>query len=167
MTNTPPYCVDNVPSFVGPMKCFCGYKPPNHIGAAFLGSCYEIYVLGVWSSHNRFNILIDLIWTITSVASFCDWILRGITKLGFRSPRKGNKIPRTRNKITITSDFIKQGDTPPNSLMDSNVNPKVKITKGEGVGLRSLAHNISGVKRCRLPIWLPTLLLAITCILSV
>jgi hypothetical protein len=33
-------------------------------------------------------------------------------------------------------------------LKDSNVNPKVKIpTEEEGVGVRSLTHNISGVKR--------------------
>jgi hypothetical protein len=36
-------------------------------------------------------------------------------------------------------------DAPPNSLENSNVNPKVKISK-EGVGVRSLAHNILGVK---------------------
>jgi hypothetical protein len=30
--------------------------------------------------------------------------------------------------------------------MDSTASPKVKITKGEGVGAHSLAHNISGVK---------------------
>jgi len=32
--------------------------------------------------------------------------------------------------------------------MDSNVNPKVKTTKGEGIGVRSLARNISGVEGC-------------------
>ncbi len=35
-------------------------------------------------------------------------------------------------------------DAPPNSLKNSNVNPKVKIT--EGVRVRSLTHNILGVK---------------------
>jgi hypothetical protein len=30
--------------------------------------------------------------------------------------------------------------------MDSTANPKVKTTKGEGVGAHSLAHNILGVE---------------------
>jgi hypothetical protein len=30
-----------------------------------------------------------------------------------------------------------------NFLIDSTVSPKVKITKGQGIGVRSLAHNIS------------------------
>jgi len=30
--------------------------------------------------------------------------------------------------------------------MDSIVSPKVKATKGKGLGAHSLAHNISGVK---------------------
>jgi hypothetical protein len=37
-------------------------------------------------------------------------------------------------------------DAPPSSLMDSIVSPKVKTTKGEGVGARSLARNTLGVK---------------------
>jgi hypothetical protein len=37
-------------------------------------------------------------------------------------------------------------DTPPSSLMDSNVSLRVKITEGEGVGVRSLARNTLGVK---------------------
>jgi len=37
--------------------------------------------------------------------------------------------------------------TPPSSLKDSNVNPKVKTMKGEGVGAHSLAHNTYGVRR--------------------
>jgi hypothetical protein len=37
-------------------------------------------------------------------------------------------------------------DTPPKSLMDSTTNPKVKITKGEGVGARSLARSTLGVE---------------------
>ncbi len=37
-------------------------------------------------------------------------------------------------------------DAPPSSLMDSIVNPNVKIMKGERVGARSLACSISGVK---------------------
>jgi hypothetical protein len=37
-------------------------------------------------------------------------------------------------------------DTPPNSLKDSYVNPKVKTMEGKGVGVRSLAYNTLGVK---------------------
>jgi hypothetical protein len=36
-------------------------------------------------------------------------------------------------------------DAPPNSLIDSNVSPKVKTTE-EGVGACSLARSISGVE---------------------
>jgi hypothetical protein len=32
--------------------------------------------------------------------------------------------------------------------MDSFVNPKVKTMEEEGIGVHSLAHNISGVKGC-------------------
>jgi len=35
---------------------------------------------------------------------------------------------------------------PLNSLIDSTTSPKVKTTKGEGVGVGSLAHNTSGVE---------------------
>ncbi len=42
-------------------------------------------------------------------------------------------------------------DTPPSSLMDSIVNPKVKATKG-GVRARSLAHNTLGVEQV-LELW--------------
>jgi hypothetical protein len=35
----------------------------------------------------------------------------------------------------------------PNFLKNSNVNPGVKIMKEEGVGVRYLARNISGVRR--------------------
>ncbi len=39
-------------------------------------------------------------------------------------------------------------------MIDSIANPRVKTMKGEEVGARSLAHNISGVKRCvRTPGW--------------
>jgi hypothetical protein len=45
-------------------------------------------------------------------------------------------------------------DTPPSSLMDSNMNPKVKTMEGEGVGARSLARNTLGVKgRVGAPGW--------------
>jgi hypothetical protein len=44
-------------------------------------------------------------------------------------------------------------DTPPSSLMDSIVNPKVKTVKG-GVGVRSLAHSTSRVEGlARAPGW--------------
>jgi hypothetical protein len=36
---------------------------------------------------------------------------------------------------------------PPNSLIDSNVSPKVNTIKGEIVGTRSLVHSILGVER--------------------
>ncbi len=36
-------------------------------------------------------------------------------------------------------------DAPSCSLMDSTMSPKMKTMKGEGVGARSLAHNILGV----------------------
>jgi hypothetical protein len=38
-------------------------------------------------------------------------------------------------------------DTPLNSLKDSNASPKVKKTEENGVGVHSLTHNISEVKR--------------------
>jgi hypothetical protein len=34
----------------------------------------------------------------------------------------------------------------PRSLMDSTVNPKVKTSKGEGIGVHSLVHNTSRVE---------------------
>jgi hypothetical protein len=37
-------------------------------------------------------------------------------------------------------------DTPPSSLMDSTASPKVKTTKGKGVGARSLARSTLGAK---------------------
>ncbi len=39
-------------------------------------------------------------------------------------------------------------DALPSSLMDSTTSPKVKIMKGEGIRLRSLAHNTLGVEGC-------------------
>jgi len=39
-------------------------------------------------------------------------------------------------------------DTPPSSLMDSIVSPKVKTTKGEKVGVHSLARNNLRVEGC-------------------
>jgi len=37
-------------------------------------------------------------------------------------------------------------DTPPSSLMDSIISPKVETTKGEGVGVHSLVCSISRVE---------------------
>jgi hypothetical protein len=47
------------------------------------------------------------------------------------------------NKVHVGTSII---DTPSNSLMESIANLKVKTTKEEGVGARSLTHNISRVK---------------------
>jgi hypothetical protein len=45
-------------------------------------------------------------------------------------------------------------DVPPNSLIDSNVNQKVKTTKEEEIGARSLTRSILGVKgHARAPRW--------------
>ncbi len=41
-------------------------------------------------------------------------------------------------------------DAPPNSLMDSTANPKVKTTEGKRIGAHSLARSTLGVERaCR------------------
>jgi hypothetical protein len=40
----------------------------------------------------------------------------------------------------------KQFDTPPSSLMDSTMSPKVKTTEGEGDATRSLARTTLGVE---------------------
>jgi hypothetical protein len=37
-------------------------------------------------------------------------------------------------------------DAPPSSLMDSIASPKMKIVEGEGIGVRSLVRNPSGVE---------------------
>ncbi len=39
-------------------------------------------------------------------------------------------------------------DAPPSFLMDWTASPKVKTTKGKGVGACSLARNTLGVERC-------------------
>jgi hypothetical protein len=39
-------------------------------------------------------------------------------------------------------------DAPPHSLKDSNVNPKMKTTEEEGIGVRSLIHNTLKVEGC-------------------
>ncbi len=47
-----------------------------------------------------------------------------------------------------------RNDVPPNSLMDSTTSLKMKTTKGEEVGSRSLARNTSGVEgRVGAPGW--------------
>jgi len=49
---------------------------------------------------------------------------------------------------------MEDDDTPPSSLMDSTTSPKLKTTKGEGVGARSLACNTSRVEgRVGAPRW--------------
>jgi hypothetical protein len=54
------------------------------------------------------------------------------------------------NKVNKTNFFY----TPLSSLMDSTMNPKVKITEGEGIGARFLACSISGVEgRVGAPGW--------------
>jgi hypothetical protein len=40
----------------------------------------------------------------------------------------------------------KSNDTPPSSLMDSTMSPKVKTTKGKGIKAHSLARSISSVE---------------------
>ncbi len=49
----------------------------------------------------------------------------------------------TMNQIWLSMHVY---DPPSSSLMDSTLNPKMKTTKGEGVGVRSLAQNTSGVE---------------------
>jgi hypothetical protein len=45
-------------------------------------------------------------------------------------------------------------DAPPNYLMNSTVNLKVKTITGEGVETRSLAHSTLGVEgHARAPVW--------------
>jgi len=46
----------------------------------------------------------------------------------------------------IKNEKVMVLNAPPSSLMDSITSPKVKITKGKGVGVCSLAHNTSGVE---------------------
>jgi hypothetical protein len=57
------------------------------------------------------------------------------------------KKKKLRNdKATNISRQLWHDDALPSSLMDSTVSPKVKTTKGEGIGVRSLAHNTLRVK---------------------
>jgi len=49
---------------------------------------------------------------------------------------------------------VTKTNTPPSSLMDSNVSRKVKTSKGEGIGAHSLARNTLGVEgRAKAPGW--------------
>jgi hypothetical protein len=49
---------------------------------------------------------------------------------------------------------MEDDDTPPSSLMDSTMSPKLKTTEGERVGACSLARNTSGVEgRVGAPGW--------------
>jgi hypothetical protein len=41
---------------------------------------------------------------------------------------------------------VETNEAPPSSLMDSTASPKVKTTKGEGVGVHSLACSTLGVE---------------------
>ncbi len=43
-------------------------------------------------------------------------------------------------------EFSTSPDTPLDFLMDSTISPKVKTTKGKGIGARSLAYNTLGVE---------------------
>jgi hypothetical protein len=79
-----------------------------------------------------------------------------------------DEVPNGAPKILIPFDGVVNRDgvlklgnklkgdyvTPLNSLMDSTVNPKVKTTKGERIGVCFLACNISRVKgRVGAPRW--------------
>jgi hypothetical protein len=50
--------------------------------------------------------------------------------------------------IPSTNRDLVGNDAPPNSLMDSTANPKVKTTKEKGVGARSLTYSTLGVEGC-------------------
>jgi hypothetical protein len=51
-----------------------------------------------------------------------------------------------RNFVATFFLFSSVIHAPPNSLMDSTTNPKVKTTKGKGVGTHSLARKTLGVE---------------------
>ncbi len=69
-------------------------------------------------------------------------------------PKKPNITTKQISELNITIviethfelDTIIIDDTPPSSLMDSIVNPKMKTMEGEGVGARSLARSTSRVE---------------------
>jgi len=46
----------------------------------------------------------------------------------------------------FTNEQGRVSDAPPSFLMDSTTSPKVKTMEGKGVGVRSMAHNTSGVE---------------------
>jgi hypothetical protein len=51
--------------------------------------------------------------------------------------------PKNENRPTLERSFF---DTPPSSLMDSTANLKMKTTKGERIGVRSLICSILRVE---------------------
>jgi len=65
----------------------------------------------------------------------------------FNDTRRKLQTQHVENK---TQDFksLSSNDTPPNSWIDLIVNPKLKTTKGQGVGAHSLVRNTLGVKGC-------------------
>ncbi len=48
--------------------------------------------------------------------------------------------------VFLTTISLTINDAPLSSLMDSIVSPKVKTSKGKGIGAHSLAYNTSGVE---------------------
>jgi hypothetical protein len=63
--------------------------------------------------------------------------------------RKDKKITHTKMQKPFFPFFpIPLGDAPPSSLMDSTASPKVKIVKGEEVGVHSLTHSTLKVEGC-------------------
>ncbi len=59
---------------------------------------------------------------------------------------KTNSIQQKLNKQEDIFMQLKANDTPPHSLKDSNVSPKMEIMKEIWVGVRSLVCNISKVE---------------------
>ncbi len=55
-------------------------------------------------------------------------------------------ITNIKTFLGFTGYYQNYVDAPPSFLMDSVTSPKKKTTKGEGVGMRSLARNISRVE---------------------
>ncbi len=65
---------------------------------------------------------------------------------------EGGGFPQVRAVVNLMSPCLPvarsctKSNTPPDSCMDSTMNPKVKTAEGEGVGVRSLAHSTLGVE---------------------
>ncbi len=91
----------------------------------------------------------------------CDYILLyaivnyfHLSKVFIIMSSEGNTFKPSENLVSLNSNVEPKIDAPLSSLMDSTTNPRVKTTKGEGIGARSLAHNISRVEGCaRAPGW--------------